>query len=80
MIQYYFSQSNIVNQFKAPTAHLFETQSNWVWSKTFSDFAVNKTAILSQYMRDNLSVKHWYVSGDYDYIAYKQSLKFWLEN
>lgn len=31
-------------------------------------------------MRDNLSVKHWYVSGDYDYIAFKQSLRFWLEN
>ena len=80
MIQYYFSQPSIVSAFKAPTAHLFETQSNWVWSKTFTDFAVNKTANLSQFMRDYLSVKHFYISGDYDYIAFKQSLKFWLEN
>lgn len=80
MIQYYFSQSSVVTQFKAPTAHLFELQSNWVYSKTFNDFAVNKTQALSQFMKDYLSVKHWYVSGDYDYIAFKQSLKFWLEN
>ncbi len=80
MIQYYFSQSNIVTLFKAPTVRLFETQSNWAWSKTYADFAVNKTASLSQFMKDYFSVKHWYVSGDYDYIAFKQSLKFWLEN
>lgn len=78
MIQYYFSQSTVATQFKAPTSPLFETQSNWVWSKTYSDFAVNKTTNLSQFMKDYYSVKHWYISGDYDYIAYKQSLKFWL--
>ncbi len=78
MIQYYFSQSAVVSQFKAPASPLFETQSNWVWSKTYTDFAVNKTANLSQFMRDYLNVKHWYVSGDYDYIAFKQSLKSWL--
>ena len=80
MIQYYFSLSSVVTQFKAPTSHLFESQSNWVFSKTFTDFAVNKTQSLSQFMRDYLSVKHWYVSGDYDFIAFKQSLRFWLEN
>ena len=80
MIQYYFSQPSVVTQFKAPTGHLFESQSNWVFSKTYNDFAVNKTSFLSQFMKDYLSVKHWYVSGDYDYIAFKQSLRFWLEN
>lgn len=80
MIQYYFSQAATVSLYKAPAGQLFETQSNWIWSKTFADFAVNKTASISQYMKDELSVKHWFVSGDYDYIAYKQSLRFWMEN
>lgn len=80
MIQYYFSLGSVVTQFKAPTVHLFESQSNWVFSKTFTDFAVNKTQSLSQFMKDYLSVKHWYVSGDYDFIGFKQSLRFWLEN
>ena len=31
-------------------------------------------------MKDFLSVKHWFVSGDKDYIAYKNGLKYWLEN
>jgi hypothetical protein len=80
MIQYYFSQPSIVSAFKAPNSYLFESQSSWTWSKGFTDFAVNKTANLSQFMKDYLSVKHFYISGDYDYIAYKQSLRFWMEN
>ena len=80
MIQYYFSQSSTISAFKAPTTKLFDTQSNWVANKTFVDLAVNKTTSLSQFMKDYLTVKHWYVSGDKDFIAYKQSLKNWLEN
>ena len=80
MIQYYFSQPSTVSLFKAPTSKLFESQSSWTWSKTYSDFAVNKTTALSQFMRDFLNVKQWFISGDNDYIAYKQSLRIWLEN
>ena len=80
MVQYYFSQPSIVSAFKAPTNFLFEAQSNWVWSKTYTDFAQNKTNTLSQFMRDSLSVRHFYITGIYDYIAYKQSLKNWIEN
>jgi hypothetical protein len=79
MIQYYFSQSSVVSAFKAPTARLFDTQSNWVANKTFVDLAINKTANLSTYMKDYLSVKHFYVTGYNDYIAYRQSLRNWLE-
>lgn len=80
MIQYYFSQPSAVAAFKAPASRLFESQSSWTWSKGFTDFAVNKTSNISQFMRDYLSVKHFYISGDYDYIAFKQSLRFWMEN
>ena len=31
-------------------------------------------------MKDYLNVKHWYVSGDKDFIAYKQALRMWIEN
>lgn len=80
MIQYYFSQPSTVSIFKAPTIKLFETQSNWVANKTFVDLAVNKTSNISQFMKDYLNVKHWYVSGDKDFIAYKQALRIWIEN
>lgn len=79
MIQYYFSQSSIVSSFKAPSNKLFDTQSNWVANKTYADIGVNKTISLSKYMKDYLSVKHFFISGDKDYIAYKQSLKYWLD-
>jgi hypothetical protein len=80
MIQYYFSQTNNVNSFKAPTTRLFDTHSNWISNKTYADLSVNKTTSLSKFMKDFLSVKHWFVSGDKDYIAYKNGLKYWLEN
>ena len=79
MIQYYFSQNNIVTAFKAPNNKLFDTQSNWVANKTYADLGVNKTSSLSKFMKDYLSVKHFFISGDKDYIAYKQSLKYWLD-
>lgn len=78
MIQYYFSQSSVVNTYKAPNSRLYETQSNWIANKTWTDLAINKTVNVSQYMKDYLTVKHWYVTGDSDYIAYKSSLRYWL--
>jgi hypothetical protein len=78
MIQYYMSQSATVAKYKAPTTRMFETQSNWIVNKTYVDMAKNKTANLSQYMKDYLTVKHWFVSGNKDYIAYTKSLKNWL--
>jgi hypothetical protein len=43
MVQYYFSQSSIVSQWKAPTAFLFESQSGYVFNKTYVDMAKNYT-------------------------------------
>lgn len=79
-IQYYLSQSSTVSSLKAPTSKIFDTQSNLVWSKTFVDIAINKTASLSQFMKDYLTVKHWFVIGSNDFISYKQSIRLWLEN
>lgn len=77
-IQYYFSQSNVVSSFKAPTNKMFDTQSYLVWRNTFVDLAINKTASLSQFMKDYLTYKHWFVGGSNDFISYKNSIKFWL--
>lgn len=79
-IQYYLSQSAVVNSFKAPTTRMFDTQSNLVWGKTFTDLAINKTSSLSQFMKDYLTVKHWFISGANDFISCKQSIRTWLEN
>jgi hypothetical protein len=72
------SQSDIVGKYKAPTTRLFETQSNWIVNKTYADLAKNQTANISQFMKDYLTVKHWFVSGNKDFIAYTKSLKNWL--
>lgn len=79
-IQYYLSQSAVVSALKAPTNKMFDTQSNLVWGKTFIDLAINKTSSLSSFMKDYLTVKHWFISGSNDFISYKQSIRFWLEN
>ncbi len=79
-IQYHLAQNNIVSSFKAPTTKSFDTQSNLVWGKTFTDVAMNKTSSISTFMKDYLTVKHWFVSGDSDFISYKQAVRFWLEN
>ena len=79
MIQYYLSQTASVTKYKAPTARMFETQSNWITNKTYVDLGKNLTIKLSQFMKDYLTVKHLFVSGDKDFIAYSKSLKNWLE-
>jgi hypothetical protein len=77
-IQYYLSQTSVVSTYKAPTTRGFDTQSYLVWSKTFADLAVNKTTSLSVFMKDYLTVKHWFVNGYNDFISYRTSIRFWL--
>ena len=79
-IQYYLSQSSVLSSLKAPTNKMFDTQSNLVWGKTFVDLAINKTSTLSQFMKDYLTIKHWFIGGSNDFISYKQSIRLWLEN
>ena len=79
MIQYYFSQSSVISQWKAPTVKLFETQSAYVFNKTYVDMAKNKTNELSTFMRDSFSVRHWFVQGQKDYISYYKGLRNWIE-
>jgi hypothetical protein len=43
MIQYYFSQSDTITKFKAPTTRLFETHSAYISNKTYVDLAKNYT-------------------------------------
>lgn len=80
MIQYYFSQSNVVSAWKAPTARLFESQAGYIANKTYVDLAKNYTSDLSQFMRDFFSVRHWFLQGQIDYLCYYKGLKNWLEN
>ena len=66
-------------KYKAPTSRLFETQSGYISNRTYVDFAKNYTKELSQFMKDYLTVKHWFIVGDSDYICYKKATKNWLE-
>lgn len=80
IIQYYLSQSAVVSALKAPNNKMFDTQSYLVWNKTFTDLAINKTSNLSQFMKDYLTYKHWFISGTNDFISYRQSIRYWIEN
>lgn len=80
MIQYYYSQSSVVSKWKAPTSLLFESQSGYVFNKTYVDMAKNYTSDLSQFMRDFFSVRHWFIQGQLDYICYYKGLRNWLDN
>ncbi len=79
MIQYYLSQSDTITKFKAPTTRLFETHSAYISNKTYVDLAKNYTKEISQFMKDYLTVKHWFISGENDFIAYKKAVRNWLE-
>ena len=78
MIQYYFSQSATVAQWKAPNARLFESQSNYIANKTFVDLAKNYTKELSSFMKDYFSVRHWFAEGSNDYISYYKAARNWI--
>jgi hypothetical protein len=80
MIQYYYSQSSVVSQWKAPTTLLFESQSGYVFNKTYVDMAKNYTSDLSRFMRDFYSVRHWFIQGQIDYICYYKGLRNWVDN
>jgi hypothetical protein len=80
MIQYYFSQNSVVSQWKAPTVRLFESQSGYIFNKTYVDMIKNYTTPVTQYFRDFYSVRHWFVQGRYDYISYYKGLRNWIEN
>jgi hypothetical protein len=80
MIQYYFSQSDVVAKWKAPNNKLFEAQSNYIANKTFVDLAKNYTKELSQFMKDYFSVRHWFAQGSNDFISYFKATRNWVEN
>ncbi len=42
--------------------------------------AKNYTSALSQFTRDYNSVRHWFVEGQSDYIAYYKGVRNWIEN
>lgn len=80
MIQYYFSQTSNVAHWKAPTVQLFESQSAYIFNKTYEDMAKNYTTDISTFMRDFYSVRHWFVQGQKDYISYYKGVRNWIEN
>lgn len=80
MIQYYFSQTSTISHWKAPTARLFESQSAYIFNKTYVDMAKNYTSSLSTFMRDFYSVRHWFIQGQKDYISYYKGARNWIEN
>ncbi len=79
-VQYYFSQPSTVTLFKAPQTQLFDTQSNLVYAKTYEDLAKNYTDSISQFTRDYFSVLQVFISGNNDYLSYKDGTLDWLSN
>ena len=80
MIQYFFSQPVTVTKLKAPNNRIFESHSAYVNNKTYADLSKNYTKEISQFMRDYLTVKHWFVVGTSDYISYNKAVRNWLDN
>jgi hypothetical protein len=78
MVQYYFSQSSVANAYKAPNSALFDTQSGTVQSNLYEDLARNLDANISQFLKDYLSVKQAFISGDDDFVVYRKGTRNWL--
>jgi hypothetical protein len=78
MIQYYFSLPEKVAAWKAPSSKLFESQSGYISNKTYVDLAKNYTKDISTYMKDYISVRHWFVEGLSDYISYYKGVRNWI--
>lgn len=78
MVQYYFSQSTVVNTIKAPNTYLFETQSAQVQANLYDDLAKNIDGQFSQFLKDYLSIKQVFITGDYDFITYRKATRNWL--
>jgi hypothetical protein len=82
MIQYYFSQQSVINAYKAPNPAnlLFEAHSSQVLANLYEDLGRNYDVNISQAFKDYLSVKEIFITGDNDFITYRKSTKYWLEN
>jgi hypothetical protein len=80
LVQYYFSQPSHVAAWKVPNARLFESQSGYVANLTYVDIAKNYTKDISSFTKDYLSVRHWFVAGQSDFISYYKGVRNWLEN
>lgn len=80
MTQYYFSLASVVNVYKAPNTELFESQSPQTFANVYEDLGKNIDTNFSQYLRDNLSVKQVFLTGDDDFIAYRKATRNWLES
>lgn len=80
MVQYYLSQTSVINALKAPTTNnlLFEAHAAQVRENLFEDFGRNFDSQISQFLKDYLSVKQIFVTGDYDYITYRKATRNWL--
>lgn len=80
MVQYYLSQPAVVTAYKAPNAYLFETQSGQVQANLYEDLGKNIDTAFSQYLKDYLSVRQVFISGDDDFIVFRRATRNWLEN
>ena len=65
---------------KAPTTLLFESHSAQAQYNVYDDLARNLDTNFTQYLKDYLSVKQIFITGDDDYITYRKATRNWLEN
>lgn len=79
LVQYYFSQPNIVALYSAPSNLLFEQHLFTLQTNTYVDEAKNYTQNISYFLRDYLDVKLLVLTGTADYITYNKATRSWME-
>lgn len=80
MTQFYFSQASVVSAYKAPNSALFESQSAQTFANVYEDLGRNIDSTISQYLKDNLSVKQVFLAADDDFISFRKGIKNWVES
>jgi hypothetical protein len=59
---------------------MFETGAAQVQYNLFEDLARNIDSNISQYLKDDLAVRHLFVCGDDDFMVYRKGTRNWLES
>lgn len=59
---------------------MFETQAAQVQYNLYEDLARNIDSNISQYLKDNLAVRHIFICGDDDFMVYQRYQKLAIKH
>ena len=79
-VQYYLSQSTVAASLLAPSTSFFESQANFFQGNVYAEQAQTNAQNISNFMRDYLSVRYMFVTGNLDYISYYKASRAWLDS